>query len=454
MTFLKTYRAELLIFALALAVRAIYFGMSLDAAGGHLRPAIEGADYFYVIAENLMGGNGYSAATEPPYTLNSVRPPVMPYFLVAAHTLLGGWGGALALLIAMGSLVPLLGMALARHVVPGRKAVLAVGVFLALEPFGVLFSTVFYSETLFMLFFLSSMLYLFRYFDTLRWYDLLVSSSLLGIATLTKPVVQYLPVFIMALILWQLRRTLSWKAAARAAGYGAVFLLIILPWAYRNHAEFGAWGISSQSTVNLYSVLVPSVLSVENGTTWGEEFEKLLAEDAKDPNRSSVAEGDYYVSRALPILIAHPIPLILVSANTSLNFFIHDGVYDVLRHLKIKPAEGLGGPALFLFLKDPIKGFAAIVHFAQSPFVLVLLGRLFWVALTLAFFWGGWRVLLTGNAQGLAMLVVVLYFMLTTLVVGLAVNARYRLPVNAFIVTVALYGALPIARRLRNRYDL
>lgn len=452
MTFLKRYRIELLVFALALVVRVAYLGISIGATHGELRPAIEGADYFYVIAENLMQGNGYSAATEPPYTLNSVRPPVMPYFLVAAHALLGGWGGAAVLLMVIGSLVPLLGMALARYVLPAGKAVVTLGIFLALEPFGVLFSTVFYSETLFMLFFLSSILFLFRYFDTSRWYDLIVSASLLGIATLTKPVVQYLPVFVVALILWQLRRAFSLVAFARAAAYGAVFLLVILPWAYRNHAEFGAWGISSQSTVNLYSVLVPSVLSVENGTTWGEEFEKLLAQDAKDPNRSSVAEGDYYVSRALPILIAHPVPLVLVSANTALNFFIHDGVYDVLRHLKIRPAEGLGGPALFLFLRDPLKGFAAIAHFAQSPFVLVLLGRIFWIGLTLGFLWGGLRVLRSGNAQGLAMLVVVLYFMLTTLVVGLAVNARYRLPVNAFVVTVALYGALPVVRRLRDRY--
>jgi len=224
---------------------------------------------------------------------------------------------------------------------------------------------------------------------------------------------------------------------------------------YRNYAEFGVAGISSQSTVNFYSVLVPSVLAVENGTTWGEEFEALLARDAKDPNYSSIAEGREYVRKALPVLLGHPMALVAVSANTALNFFIHDGVYDVLRHLEVHPDRSLGGPALFLALKDPGTFIEMVIYYVQSPFALVLVGRVFWIAFTVLFVWGAFRYLMKKRkSAGIMALSIVLYFMLTTLVIGLAVNARYRLPVNVFIITFSLYGTMPIIEKLRSRYDV
>ena len=448
--FFQKHKLEVGIFALALAVRAVFFAASYDANEGNLISTIGGADAYHIIAQNIIDGNGFSTDFAPPYAPNSVRPPVMPYFLAGSYTLLGSWGAVLALYLLLGSFVPILGMRLARKITSSPAIAAGVAVFLAVEPFGVLFSTIFYSETVFMLLFFASLLYLFKYFESGRWFDLLASASFLGFATLTKPVVQYLPVFIAVFLLYEARKRFGRDALLRAGIYLLVFLAAISPWVYRNYLLFDTAGISSQSTVNLYSVLVPSVLSVENGTSWGEEFTALRARDAADPNSSSIAQAGYYTSRALPILLSHPLSLALVSANTALNFFIHDGVYDVLRHLDIHPDQSLGGPALFLFIKDPLRGAASIAHYAASPFIFVLIGRVLWIVITVLFIYGAVRYLRRERkAAGVAAIIIVLYFMLTTLVVGLAVNARYRLPVNVFIVTFAAYGAVPLFERLR-----
>mgnify|MGYP001592561886 FL=1 len=448
--FFRKHKVAVGIFVLALAVRAVFFAASYEINGGLLLDTIGGADYYQVIAQNIIDGHGYSTDFAPPYAPNSVRPPVMPYFLAGSYMLLGSWGAVLALYLLLGSFVPILGMWLARKITSSPAIAVGVAVFLAVEPFGVLFSTIFYSETIFMLLFFASLLYLFKYFESGRWFDLFVSASFLGFATLTKPVVQYLPVFIAVFLLYEARKRFGRTAFLRAGVYLLIFLAAISPWVYRNYLLFDTVGISSQSTVNLYSVLVPSVLAVENGTSWGEEFMALRARDAADPNSSSIAQAGYYTSRALPILLSHPLSLTLVFANTALNFFIHDGVYDVLRHLDIHPDQSMGGPALFVALKNPAKALGLTAHFAASPFALVLIGRVFWVALTILSAYGAVRYLRRERkAAGAVAIIIVLYFMLTTLVVGLAVNARYRLPVNIFIVTFAAYGAVPFILRAR-----
>lgn len=450
-TFLHAYKIEIAIFLLALVVRCLYFGLGFEAAQGDLMMTIRGVDGYTAISENIIAGHGYSSDSVAPYTLNSVRPPIMPYFLAWGHQLPGGYTGVFVLYLVLGSLVPLLAMRVSRKIVDSRAVTLAVGFFIALDPFQVLFSTIFYAETVFTLLFLSGVLFLFNYFDRHRWYDLVVSACFLGFAALTKPTVQYLPLLIMGLLLWEFRKHFFTKEAVlRVGAYGLVFLAVISPWLFRNYVNFGVIGLSSQSTVNLYSTLVPSVLAVEHGTTFQKEFAVLIAKGADDPNSSNIKYANRYVADAMPILLGHPLSLAIVSANTALNFFIHDGMFDVLRHLKIRPDQSLGGPALFLLLKDPGAAAGFIVHYVQTPFFFVLVGRGFWVLFTVLFFAGAVRYYLrTPRMAGIAALCIVLYFMLTTLVVGLAVNARYRLPVNALIVTFAAYEVVALVAMVR-----
>lgn len=134
---------------LAFAVRIIYLVFALGAHEGKLHETISGADCYFVISENILQGNGYSCKTEPPYTLNSIRPPVQPYFLVALYTIAGTYWFALLVQIALSSIVPLIGMYIARYLTPNPNVIVGVGLLLALEPSGILFSMLFYGETLF-----------------------------------------------------------------------------------------------------------------------------------------------------------------------------------------------------------------------------------------------------------------------------------------------------------------
>lgn len=454
MTFLRKYKLEIAIFAVALVVRCLYLGLSLEAWGGDLNGTVEGADYYFVLSENILSGHGFSINTQPPYELNSFRTPVMPYFLVAAHEVFGGYGGAVLFQILIASILPLLGMRLARFIVQERWVYPVVGLFLALEPYTILFSTIFYSETIFMAIFFVSLIYFFKYLEDRRLFNLLCSAACMGFAMLTKPTVEFLPLFLGALLLWLWRTDLK-RGLLHVVLFCVVSVIVISPWIYRNYSVTGLPGLSPQTGVNLYVTLWPSVLSMKNGTSFGTEFDTLIKSGVKGPNNASVKDSAQYMKIVVPLLIQNPFPLAVISANTILSFFTHDGMYDVLRHLKIRPDQGFGGPALFAALKDPGAFLGLMAHFIQTPFVLILFGRILWVALTALFVFGAIRYLLRERKPaGITAIIIVLYFMLTTLIVGLAVNARYRLPVNVFIVTLAAYVMVPSIARLRSRYDL
>ncbi len=440
------------IFVLAFAVRIIYLVFALGAHEGKLHETISGADCYFVISENILQGNGYSCKTEPPYTLNSIRPPVQPYFLVALYSVAGTYWFALLVQIAFSSMVPLIGMYVARYLTPNPNVIVGVGLLLALEPSGILFSMLFYGETLFTVAVLGSIACVCAYIKKGSLPLFATAGFLLGLATLTKPTTQYLPLVIVLLLAWHFRKTLR-TFALHAAIFLLVFMATLSPWVYRNYQHFGVVGVSPQLGEQLYAVLVPSVLSFENGTTFAQEFERILANGGTDPSSASVENGTKYFKMAVPMLLAHPFGLVVISANTALNFFIHDGMIEVLKHLEIRPKERLGQPALFLLLTDPGRLFGYIGHVFFTPLVWILVGRIVWVAITVLAFFGLVRYLWRESTKIYATLFasIVLYFMLTTLVIGLAVTARYRIPINALIFIFALYELVGIVTVLYRR---
>lgn len=450
MSFLRVHKAEIGIFLIAVAVRLLYFGISLESRDGNFIATVSGADGYYTISQNILAGNGYSSELEAPYEKNAVRPPVQPYFLVLSHLLFGSYWGALILQILISAAVAVLAMRIARYLTDRRSVPLCVGVFMALEPFGVLFSIMFYSETVFMLLLCLSVLTLFKTLREYRSHLLLLSAAFLGLSILTKPVVQYLPLVFALIIFWHFRRASVTHAAGRAVLFAMACLLVVSPWMYRNYREFGVPTLSPLQGVAFYSVLVPSVLAVKNGTTFADEYAAIRARGADDPNEAKIERAGEYTALALPILLANPIPLAVVLANTTTTFFTHDGILDVLRHVDAAPTQRLHKPALLLLFTEPGKVFGLIRQVATEPAILVLFARVGWVCITLAFIAGAWFALRRRpTVFASTALIIVLYFALTSLSAGFGTNARYRLPVNLFIVTFAACAVADMVARRR-----
>lgn len=444
------------VFALALVVRLIFLFVSFHAYGGNLPQTISGADGYFTVSQNIIAGHGLTSDEVPPYTPYSFRPPLFHYFLAGAYTLLGSsWWATIILYIIIASFLPLIGMKLARYLTDRPLVPLIVGIILALEPSAILYSTFFYSETFFMLWFFLALWALFAYINSGRFLHLGASALLLGLSALTRPTSEYLPIIVIGAFLFFGRKQLSRRHFYHLAGYAAIFVLVLAPWLYRNWSIWGVADLSPQMGVNLHMTLLPTVYSIERGTTFQQEFSALEKSGIKGPNDANLKEGEEYKKKAIPLLLQHPKALALSAINSGISFFMLDGVFDFLRHIKIRPPEMLGKPSLAALTTDPV-GF--VQYFGRnilSPLALILLGRLLWIGVTIAFLVAVWRQFFGKrfSLHARVAVLIVLYVALTSLITGYGLTARYRLPVNVLIVPLALCEVALVVPWMRQKFS-
>jgi hypothetical protein len=245
--------------------------------------------------------------------------------------------------------------------------------------------------------------------------------------------------------------------------YMAIFLITLSPWMYRNYHVFSVFGLSSQQGAALYAVAVPSVLAIENHTSFSQEETKNIA----GPNEANFAQSDAYTKLAVPILLNHPRSLVLMSVNTMFSFLTYDGVYDVMRQInlydgmydilsKAKVDSGIrsGESTLLVLRSSPLAVLKYLVALSTTPLAFILIGRIAWFLITLLFLAGVLRFFRKEQRSIFVATAVsvVAYLMVTTIVVGYTVNYRYRMPVNAVIFTFALYECAILAAISRKKY--
>lgn len=447
--FVKKYKFEFLIFFVAVFTRAILFFINFEHNDRLLIPTIKGDDGYFELSRGLLAGHGFSWDETEPFSPNPLRPPVYPMFIAGILYIFGSYWAVLLIQALVGSLVPVLGMRLADILFSSRAISITVGFLLALEPYAVLLSVIFYTETLFTFLFFLALLFFLRYMQVPSVRSVVWSGVFLGLATLVKPTIQYVPLVIPFFMAWRFWRSAPKKVLVHIGIFLGVFMLVITPWIYRNYAEFGVPGMSAQPAYNLYVYLAPSVLAIEKGIGFATAQELFFSKEGGIPESSiTLATADYFTERATAVFFEYPASLARSFFVTLITFFTHDGMLTVLQYAGQKPAFYLSHPALFMLFNDFQGLFQAMQEMVVDPIGLVLLGRFAWVIITGFFFFGVWRLMKTGTmTPSIAfILFLVAYFAVTTAINGLGVNARFRIPVNVFIFSVAVYGCIEAGR--------
>jgi 4-amino-4-deoxy-L-arabinose transferase-like glycosyltransferase len=442
LSWLERYRTEASIFIVAIALRLALLALIIYLTGAGIEGVVGRNDGYYDISKNLLEGNGFSRALRPPFTPDPLRTPIYPLFIATVLGAFGTYWAVVLFQILAGSLIPVLGMQIAHRILPLNSGAALVGVLLAVEPLSVLYSFVFFTETIFICFFFLSLLLLFGYLERADTWRIAGSALLLGMATLTKPTTQYLLVFVALLVVWRGRKSGSRQVWAHVVGFLLVFLVSISPWLYRNYRTFGMVGLSAQPAFNLYRLLVPTVLAIEHGTTIKDEQERLSKRDATDENDIDLSSSPRFIARSLEILKGYPVSLVKAAGMSLITFFTHDGLLAVLKHAGYEVSLRLPGGAVVSAFRSPWTLVTAIPGLLDNPAVFILLGRVAWVLVTTAFFLGVFRFLRREgpSANAVWALFLVAYFAITTVAVGFGIYARYRMPVNVFIFAFALYA--------------
>lgn len=437
-------RKLFLIFLLALTVRVLFFSLAAVSSNGTEAELIPRYDGYYEVAGNLLVGNGFSRSVASPTVPDSVRTPLYPLFLATLVMLFKSYTAVALVQIALSCLIPLLGYRIAKQLVKNERMAILAALLITLEPLSLHLATTLQTETLFTVFLLGGLTIFLDYWKEPSTRTLLYATVLFALATLARPTIQYLPILLVAVIFFIFKQNIRTSIRHTLIMLG-VFLVMLLPWSIRNYLTFGNPSLSVQSVSVPYAFLVPSTIALENKEGFSkaqDEFNRGIG-NIKDVEDITLANAKEYKKRLPGLLLAHPVGLIKSIGVTALTFFTHDGYLDVLARLHLDRTIRLERPAFTLLLESPKEALSLVASLAKSPALLIIVGRIFWTLASLCFIMGAIR--LTKNpehrAKGIFVLLIVAYFVFTTVAVGLAVNARFRMPVNALILTLAAYGA-------------
>lgn len=214
----------------------------------------------------------------------TLRTPLYPMFIALIYSFFGYEPWVVILFqIALDSLASIL-LLFSLSELFSRKVALIASTFYAIDPFLISYSsTTLYSDS----FFVFLLVVAFWFFSTaismipqrkaLIYCGL--SSLFLGLATLAKPISQYILVLYLAYFLI-VNRNRPRTAFIYSATALIVFGLILLPWLFRNHNNFGNFSLSSSGSYNL---LVLDVVPMEM---------ERRHEDMKSVKTSLLAEAD------------------------------------------------------------------------------------------------------------------------------------------------------------------
>jgi len=441
--FFQKNKFGVIVFALAVFVRLALFAVNLDANHGNFIETIRGQDGYYEISLNLVNGNGFSFDSGPVFTPEPLRPPVWIFVMALIAKVFGSYIPVFIFEIIIGSLIPVIGMHLAARIIPMRHSRF-VGLLLAVEPVSALVSILTISEIPFTFLFLISLTFLFRYLEKETTRNVVWSAVFLGLAILVKPTIQFLPVIIPVALFFIYRKNLSFTLYKHCAYFILVSVLILVPWFFRNQREFGAIGLSAQPAYNLYTVLVPTVLSIESGSNYEKEHQAVQSsiDNFRGGEIITLSNSDYYITEALSILSQHKLSLLKSLGISMLTFFTHDGMLTVLGQAGVTMPNILSKPALLMLFSSPAELARDVFFYSASPGIFILLGRVAWILVTLLFIGGVWFYWRREKFSPFALIAIVLvvYFMLMTTANGFGMNARFRIPVNTFIFAFAIYG--------------
>lgn len=392
---------------------------------------------YVALAENIRLGHGFSWDSTEPYRPNSFRTPVYPGFLFLARFLLGSYEAALAiqsfLVVFSAYLLYLIGREYFSH----KIALWSAGVFLFM-PFSLNVSVKFLTQTLFMFFLTLSVWSWNKFLKGHNKSYFVLTSFLLPIMTLTRPIAQYIPaIFLLSLAyavyLGQIK--LSLGQFLRSVGLMMViFFLVLSPWLFRNYKLFKSFSVSSIVPYQLYFYELPDIYALAKDVSY-QEASGILKKEIDGYSKTDdfgyymeFAARDILLERSRHYFFQYPVYAAMSRLKNGAKFFLRDGVrywyndFDKTKRTDVNVYK-------ILTLKEK----------NVFPY-LVMLERTFLGVLFLGVLASSFRFFREDGAVKLLLAFLILLLLYFSFLTGVMASAGLRFPVEPIFVLVGLAG--------------
>ncbi len=295
-----------------------------------------------------------------------------------------------------------------------------------------------YSETLYVLLFLSSVYFLCRNLKENKFFHLCISALFLGIATLVKPVSFMFPVVVIIVILLIGNVKITLKLL-NGLVYVLVFLITISPWLLHNYTKHGEAKLSSITGFNLllYNVAYTEVAKTDKTIEEvRKEFNKMAAKQGADTvNISSFKNSDIYTTIAKQYIKDNLFFYTKRHLMGTLNMFAGLGTHKIIGLLHINTQTKRTDP-----FADPGIIKRIMIFFQEKPLALLIIALLLGSYLVINYLfslYGVYVLLKYKEVFWVVFILIILYFSALTGVVG---YDRYRVPFMPFINILCAIG--------------
>lgn len=436
-------------------------GLFVVDAGGYLE-----------IGKNIFNGSGFSMDQKEPFIPDSLRTPLYPMYLGLSYYLTGYFWPAVLLQLVINSFLPALVFVIGKAFVQNRNVVWAAAAFTAFEPNLLYYTSVVGTEGIFIVLFLLTIWLIISAMQQGREAYFIASVIIIGIASLVRPVGQWLALFYgITYVLWakiSLRNTLL-QSLLKGVLYVFIFFLVISPWLIRNYLVFGNPSLSSFTWVNMYVRTSPSVIAIRDNISYLEAYKNLINGAYHDGLIETTDEWNLYGfemapelrRRSLEIINSSPEGLIQAYAIAAVSFLTQDNTYVMLHQLGfLPPVEGSVSPSL-VFAQQGIGPFIQVIFelISNPSYTVLYLGRLMWTLFTVLSGIGVASLLFKNRdvinpAVGVFLWLIFLYFLITALPATALVDARHRVPVIPIHAIFITLGAGFAWNLMKHRFDL
>lgn len=387
---------------------------------------------YHVFALRILGGLPIGD------TLGTQRTPGYPLYLAGVYAVFGvaPWVALLLQIILSATMLFML-YGLSCHWF-NQKAAIFAGLFYALEPHVVLYSSYLLTDTLFSVFFLGSLVMFLVALETRKGPHFFLVGLLIGILTLIRPVGEFLPVLFIVLgfIMLQKNRMTVLR--------GCVVLLIayfmtVSPWLYRNYHEYGVAKLTSKGGEMLLNWTIPYVEVARTGkeiSVVRQEFVELARQQGLDQTNNPFEKSRIQTAVATAYIMQHPIEYAMGTIRGVAYSFVNLDTIGYANFLGMKssslPGDWYAGDSFIVRLR----------MFVQTKTVgEIVIGSLIIFLLSVAyflFFVGAWSALRNRNYWPVLITCsVIAYFMMFIGPIG---AARYKLPFIPLYLALAGYG--------------
>src|SRR3989344_3113321 len=436
----------LIIIGAAILLRLAIFGF-LWASNEPTYLVLGDSNGYLRIANNLAAGNGFSQFTEPSYLPDSMRVPVVPALLAVSFLLFDSYIPFILLQILLSGVLVALTYFIARQIGASERLSLVAAALMAFEPYSVFISTSVLTETLFATLLALGAYLCARFINEPRALFIAGASAIFGVAALTRPIGEFLPLLLVLIVCVRMpvRDYLKYGVLAVLP-----FLIIVGPWMMRNYVVFNSFALSSGGLQNAYSDLGGAIIGVRDQIPTPEAKQKIEEDFAarygiriEDFQRDLTHSADMF-KEGIGIMLQNPVPTLKVFASISITFFTHDAWTYYLQRWDILPRyETLFSPSYTLMTEGPIEAMKQSIEHAGLTLPTALVGRLFWLIVSILFFVGIGSLMWQGGLPRIAaifLLSLVLYLLALSASVGFGINGRFRYPVNSIFFTGAVIG--------------